>query len=203
MQQCAIVCNGVVEDYAWLASLLAGYDIIIAANGGAEHCRRAYIAPSVVLGDMDSIDHIGKIEKIIFSPQKDASDMELAVEYAIGLGYKEMDVFGALGGRIDHQLCNLMVCANHAGCLRIKDKYSTIIAASRGHDVRIDGSAGDVITLAALVDARCATDGLQYPLHNEYLRRGSRGLSNVMKGAVASIRVMSGLVIIIHIKKRF
>lgn len=202
MKQCAIICNGVIDDYSWLASALAGYAMIIAADGGAEHCRRAGIAPSLVLGDMDSVENDEQNEKIIFPPEKDASDMELAVEHALSLGYREMDVYGALGGRIDHQLCNLMVCANHAGCLRIKDKHSSIVAASGGQEMRIEGEAGDIVTLAALADARCTTKGLRYPLHDEILHRGSRGLSNVMEDAAVSIRVSAGTVIIIHIQSR-
>lgn len=49
-----------------------------------------------------------------FSPEKDASDMELALEEALARGADAVEVYGALGGRLDHTVANLQLLASFA-----------------------------------------------------------------------------------------
>ncbi len=201
MKRCAILANGSVSDYAWLAEMLAGYSAVFAADGGFHHCEKAGVAPGVVLGDMDSIASDPGVPTVRFPAVKDSSDLELAVEHALSEGHDEIDIFGALGGRIDHELCNLMVCAKHPGAVRIIDESSTIIALGRGCRVEMPGSPGDIVTLAAIEPGtRCSTHGLRYRLDDEILDRGSRGLSNVMAGESFSVSVSGGLLLVIHLR---
>ncbi len=200
MKQCAIVCNGDVADHSWLAARLAEYGTVLAADGGLTHCRKAGVTPELVLGDMDSLSEETVVKKMVFPTDKDASDMELAVDYALRQGFETVDIYGALGGRIDHQLCNIMVCAHHPGRLRILDNKYIITALASGQEARQEGSEGDIVTLTALEEsARCSTEGLLYPLRDEILERGSRGLSNIMEGTAFTVSVSEGTVLIIHI----
>ncbi|HPA71504.1 MAG TPA: thiamine diphosphokinase [Spirochaetota bacterium] len=203
MKRCAVVCNGTISDYQWLSVALSGYEAVFAADGGLDHCRRAGVRPAAVLGDMDSL--AGKEDDaqalIRFPAEKDFSDMELAVDHALGNGFGAVDVFGALGGRIDHELCNVMVCAKHPGTLRLLDAGSVIIALDAGKSFSGAGSPGDIVTLAALDEgARCSTEGLRYALRDESLARGSRGLSNIIEGGPFSVSVSSGTVLVIQLK---
>lgn len=203
MKRCAVVCNGTISDYQWLSDALSGYEAVFAADGGFDHCRRAGVKPAAVLGDMDSLAGKGDdtTALIRFPAEKDLSDMELAVDHALVNGYGAVDVFGALGGRIDHELCNVIVCAKHPGTLRLLDERSVIIAIDAGKSLSGAGSPGDIITLAALDDgARCTTGGLRYALRDEFLARGSRGLSNVIEGGSFSVAVSSGTVLVIQLK---
>jgi thiamine pyrophosphokinase len=189
-----------VADYSWLADMLRDYDTVLAADGGYTHCRKAGVIPALVLGDMDSLSEAADVEKVVFPAEKDASDMELAADHALNLGHDAVDVFGALGGRIDHQLCNILVCARHPGRLRVLDEHSIITALTAGQETRQSGKEGDIVTLTSLEEsARCSTEGLLYPLRDEILVRGSRGLSNVMEGDAFTVSVSEGTVLIIHI----
>jgi thiamine pyrophosphokinase len=203
MKRCAVVCNGVVDDIRWLAGRLAGYDAVFAADGGYSHCKNAGVVPAAVLGDMDSLAEEPGVNMIRHPAEKDSSDMEIAVDYALGLGFGVVDVYGALGGRIDHELCNVMICAGHPGAVRLIDRGSTIVALAAGGRHVGTGAPGDIVTIAALeAEARCATGGLKYPLRDEPLPRGSRGLSNVMEEDSFSVAVSFGTVLIIHIERK-
>ncbi|MFA5517814.1 MAG: thiamine diphosphokinase [Spirochaetota bacterium] len=201
MKRCAIVCNGDVTDYSWLAAMLREHCTVLAADGGLVHCRKAGVTPELVLGDMDSLFEETAVKKIVFPAEKNESDMELAVGYALQNGFNQIDVYGALGGRVDHQLCNIMVCARYPGLLTIIDSNYIITALSSGQNTRQEGKKGDIVTLIALEESgRCYTEGLLYPLCDEILIRGSRGLSNIMTGDVFSVSVSGGTVLIIHLK---
>ncbi len=200
MKRCAVVCNGRIQDYRWLREALEGYGTVLAADGGYDHCRRCGIVPAAVLGDMDSISEEPSVPVFRHPAEKDRSDMEIAVDHAIGLGFESIDVFGALGGRRDHELCNIMVCAEHPGSLRLIDGKCAVSAVGRGGRLEDAGRQGDIITLVSLdAEARCTVTGLLYPLRDEPLRRGSRGLSNVMKGDRFTVEVSSGTVLVFHL----
>lgn len=203
MKRCAVVCNGVVDDIRWLAERLSGYDTIFAADGGFSLCKTAGVLPAAVLGDMDSLAEEPGVEMIRHPAEKDSSDMEIAVDHALGLGFGGIDVYGALGGRIDHELCNIMVCAKRPGAVRLLDRGSTVIALEAGRRFVGTGAPGDIVTVVALdAEARCGTEGLKYSLRDEPLPRGSRGLSNVMEGDSFSVAVSSGTVLVIQIEGR-
>src|SRR4030042_1309489 len=98
-----VVTNGIIKDYGLIYKRLTRdykFDInagtlIIAADGGAKNCLNMKLTPDIVIGDMDSIT-IKVIESITSGkkpikfitsiPEKDESDTQLAVDYAIGLG---------------------------------------------------------------------------------------------------------------------
>src|SRR5579875_1654977 len=113
-----VVANGTIADLAPLDPLLAGADLVVAADGGARlllaHGRR----PHVVVGDMDSIPapmldawRAGGGETVVFPPAKDETDLELALAYAAEQGAGRIAILGALGGRVDHQTANLLLLA--------------------------------------------------------------------------------------------
>lgn len=66
------------------------------------------IVPDIILGDFDSLGYVPKGDNIIrHKVEKDDTDMMLAVEKAIELGYHNITIFGGTGGRTDHTIANL------------------------------------------------------------------------------------------------
>jgi len=93
--------------------------ILIAADGGWMALNKRGIKPDYVIGDMDSnLDALPSVPTEIYSPNKDETDMFLAVKKGLDLGYKLFGIYGGLGGRLDHTLANVQVLlhiANHQG----------------------------------------------------------------------------------------
>lgn len=82
-------------------------DLVICADSGYRHCTALGIKPDIVMGDFDSMpDYYGE-NVIRFKCEKDETDTLLAVDYAIEKGCGEIVIFGALGGRRDHEIANV------------------------------------------------------------------------------------------------
>ena len=83
----AIVLGGSIVDDRVFDEVLAGCRLIVCADGGARHLSRIGRMPDMLVGDMDSIqpDELAKLEAgnvrmRRFSPEKNFTDSELAVE---------------------------------------------------------------------------------------------------------------------------
>ncbi|MDD3226979.1 MAG: thiamine diphosphokinase, partial [Tissierellia bacterium] len=113
MKTALIVGNG--EEAAKSIIEKLKYDYIICADGGLEKASNYGIVPDIIIGDFDSVDaNVLKqyenrvlIEK--FPSEKDFTDMELAVEFAVSKGYNNIILTGASGTRLDHTLGNIML----------------------------------------------------------------------------------------------
>ncbi|WGK68248.1 thiamine pyrophosphokinase [Candidatus Haliotispira prima] len=79
----------------------------VAADGGCRYASRYRVEPEAVIGDFDSVPGdwpAGAEKQLRFSPDKDESDRNLAVEYLIDQGYHHIVQVGGGGGRSDHFL---------------------------------------------------------------------------------------------------
>lgn len=197
------------------AAQLGGADLVIAADAGAAWLAARGIRPDIVVGDMDSVDP-ALLERLAAEgvtierhpPDKDASDAELAVDRAVGAGADEVVVLGALaGGRLDHELANLLLLADpawRAKGLRIVRGGTSARALHGGDRLALDLATGDLVTLLPIAGDAIGvrTRGLEYPLDGETLRLGrSRGLSNRVRQAPASVSLERGTLLIIETKK--
>ena len=88
----------------------------IAVDGGLEHLHRQFIKPLFAIGDFDSLEHkeyLEGLEVLSFPTHKDETDTELAISEALNRGYDEIDLYGVIGGRIDHFLGVLIYLRQH------------------------------------------------------------------------------------------
>lgn len=204
-----IIANGILNDSL---SKLQDEDIVIAVDGGYRHCVSLNIRPSIVIGDMDSLTP-EDLDEIIMAGitvsrhpvRKDQTDMELAMDHAIGLGADSILVYAALGARWDMTLSNVMMLASSrlTGChVRILDDNQEICLVRDKEEKLFTGNIGDTLSLIPLgKDATgVCTRGLEYHLDGKTLLLSStRGISNVFCEKTASVSVEEGLLLcVIH-----
>ncbi len=192
--------------------VLDAAELTVAADAGAASLARIGVRPDVLVGDLDSIDPmlVGRLEadgtRVERHPvDKEASDTELAVEAAIRAGATEIVLLGASGGeRLDHELANLLLLADPAlagrtiSAVRGGSRVTALHGGSRHH---LAGRRGDIVTLLPVGgDAvGVTTAGLRWPLDEATLALGrSRGLSNEIVAAPASVRLVEGTVLVIE-----
>src|SRR5258706_2057581 len=203
-QRAIIFANGLLADPAAARAAIRPADQVIAADGGLHHLQAIGLTPHVLIGDLDSIGPdearqaaASGVRLERFSPRKDQTDLEVAVQLALRDGATDILIFGALGARWDHTLANLLLLAHpdfRAARLRLVDGTQQIYLIQGQAD--IEGQPGDTVSLIALTgDARgVTTAGLEYPLARGRLAFGSTlGVSNVLLGRMASVRVEEGL----------
>ncbi|MGH2382968.1 MAG: thiamine diphosphokinase [Candidatus Limnocylindria bacterium] len=205
-----VVASGelVPSDAAWLE----GADLVIAADGGASSLERLGRRPDLLVGDLDSVEAslVGRLEASgtrveRHSTDKEASDTELALEAAFGTGATAVVVLGAMGGeRIDHELANLLLLADPALAgrdVRAVRGRTCVRALHAGERFVLEGDAGDLVTLLPVGgDATGVTTvGLRWSLEAASLPMGrSRGLSNEVMRAPASVRISEGTLLVVE-----
>ena len=215
MPRIVIFANGELPDLETARELLLTDDYLIAADGGANHLLKMGILPEIVIGDLDSVDEdtlfdltSAEVEIKQYSEDKDETDIELALRFAVELRPSAILIVGALGGRLDQTLANLSILTDPTLPridIRLADgvEEAFFLRASTAKEgqVEVRGRSGDTISLIPWhgpVEG-IATEGLQWPLYGETLFPGrSRGISNVMLEGKASIRIQSGLLLIVH-----
>lgn len=210
-QHIIIVSGGCLGSGDFFRQKIAKTDnrLIICCDGGAKHLKNALLFPDVLVGDMDSIASSQLVQyerqgvKIIKYPaDKDFSDTALALDYALSLHPRAIDIWGAQGGRIDHFLANvfLLLKGKKASVkTRLMDEYCEVFAPEGA--VVFTGATGclvSLLTLCAPVEG-LTLEGFLYPLHNETLTMSeSRGLSNIICDNQASIRFEAGDLLVVR-----
>ncbi|MBI2773049.1 MAG: thiamine diphosphokinase [Chloroflexi bacterium] len=185
-------------------------DLIVAADGGTETLARWGIEPHLVVGDLDSLgaERRARLDpKIVerWPAEKDKTDTELALERAVARGATEIVLLGALGGsRGDHAIANILALGLDRGSavpIRLVRGPLSMRVTRGGGTATLDGDPGGVVTLLALGGeaSGITTDGLRYPLAGGTLLLGSsRGVSNEIARKGATVRVGSGLLLIVE-----
>lgn len=184
----------------FMAAYGAGaFDGVIAVDGGFASLARAGVTPDVALGDFDSLGYVPEgVPVRTFPAEKDASDMELALEEAIARGAGAVEVYGALGRRLDHTLANLQLLASFAErglSVRAVGDDSRIAFLVGPGELRAEGEAGGIVSVFSLTDVSCGVteEGLKWELDAVTLtNRTSWGLSNEFTGTPARIAVERG-----------
>ena len=207
-----IFANGVLNNLQDVHDIILPDDLIIAADGGMTHCRALGIKPSIVIGDLDSLDpdylkslQTSGTEIISYPINKDQTDLELALHKALDLGSDEILVLGALGARWDMTIANLLLPAASEFskvAIRLIDGHQEIVLLRGKGELTFKGKKGDILSLIPLgQDAYGVTLlGLEYPLKDDALRFGAtRGISNVLIDDTATVYLKKGLLLCIHI----
>ncbi|MEA1870591.1 MAG: thiamine diphosphokinase [Candidatus Bipolaricaulota bacterium] len=205
-----ILGNGSWDKIELLPDLAATAACTIAADGGFAKTRRLGIRVDLVIGDLDSLNSEEQAvlkksgtETITYPAEKDRTDLELALDYAISLEPQKIVLFGVLGGRLDQSLANIFLLEKAAR----RGIASEIVAGAEQiylvHD-RLELAAaapGDLVSLIPLsAEVRgVQTWGLKYGLQRERLyRASSRGVSNKVVALPAGVELTKGLLLVIH-----
>lgn len=214
-----IFINGDLPNLDATRKIIRPDDFIIAADGGTRHALALGLIPSVVIGDLDSLDSVNRrvleenrAEIIEYPQDKDETDLELAFNYAVDAGYEQIRLIAALGGRLDQTLGNLSLLTDEslsALDVRADDGVEEMFFARNQAQTctepsrSIHGRIGEIISLipwGSDVKVAC-TKGLRWSLQHETLyAHKTRGISNEMIAEDAQIQIESGLLLVIHTK---
>ena len=204
VRRALVLVGGEVHADERLRATLAGADLVIAADGGLRHAAALGLTPDLLVGDLDSVDdatlaaHPGlAIER--HPTNKDALDLELALDAAVARGAERITVVGGLSGRLDQTLATVLVAqARHAAgvTLEVLDGRRAVWPLRPGEARELPLQGGERFSLLALDrDARVSVAGARYPLDEATLTRAlGLGVSNVALGPV-HVRSHAGAVV--------
>ena len=207
-----IFANGNLPNLKKVHNLLHADDFIICADGGTRHAFALGLMPNLVIGDMDSISkaHWQRVQEAgvsveLFPPDKNETDLELAINRATEFEPGEIIIVAALGGRLDQTIGNLALLTNvqlAAFDVRLDDGVEEIFFCRK--QVQVHGGSGDIVSLIPWGNPvhGVQTQGLKWVLESETLYpEKTRGISNEMLSETASIKISSGTLLVIHTRK--
>lgn len=188
---------------------VAEADLCIAADGGVRIARSHGLPIHVLIGDLDSASE-GDLawakaegaEIMQFPSDKDATDLELALEYAESVGVDQIVALGVDGGRLDHELGNWAVLSRrYAAKVEIRTSSGRATVLHGGRDTTLDAEVGDVVSLIPVGgDAVGVTiTGVRWPLDAETLTAGTTwGISNEFVEDRATVALKEGALLVIR-----
>ena len=204
---------------------------LIAADRGLEFFLDYLILPDVVIGDFDSLSEDGKnflemqnedipyggmlewklqkgegkvVEVVRLRPEKDDSDTQSAMNYAIQNGAKEIVILGVTGNRVDHLMANfgLLILAQKQDTeVALADRYNYMKLIPSGTILKKAEQFGKYVSFFPLRgDVTGLTlEGFKYPLDKYHLTTADSGLtvSNEISEDYAKVTYESGTLLMI------
>ena len=146
-------------------------DFIIACDKGYEYCLEADIKPDLLIGDFDSyFGEIGKDIEVVRLPViKDDTDTMHAYRKIVEMGFEEVYLYCALGGRFDHAYANIQcaifgaennidtVFINNKDHIRVTNRNRMVLDKREGY--RFSLFAADQVDDLSILNAK-------YEVHN-------------------------------------
>lgn len=204
-----LFANGLLPDLQAARHLVHPDDVIIAVNGGTRHVLDLGLVPSVIIGDLDSFDPEVRrqvqrldVHRIEYPRDKNETDLELALHYAVGQGFDRIIILAALGGRLDQTLANLSLLTDPDLAdldIRLDDGIEEVILVR--NSCQIEGTPGDIVSLIPWGGSvsGVTVSGLRWPLRGETLiPHRTRAISNEMRVATARVSIQAGFLLAIH-----
>lgn len=144
-------------------------DYIIAVDGGYKNLKKLNIVPDITIGDFDSLD-IDKVkgEKKIYSKEKDFTDIEAAIEYAISLNPKNIRIVGATGGRLDHFISLLYLIINRNVNIQIINEKNIIFV--KEETFKLKKRKNMYFSIIPITEMILSIKGAKYNLHKHKVK---------------------------------
>ena len=185
------------------------YDLVIAADGGFDYLEEIGIRADIVLGDFDSVTSYDLPSDAIRYPrEKDDTDMMIAVKLGLEKGYTVFEIYGGLGGRLDHTLANIQLLIflskkGATGTLYCDDYAVQAVNAGSivlGKDTAFN-VAGNLCSVFAL-DRHChnvTIQGLKYEVSGaDWYNSNPIGVSNEFTGKRAVVSCTKGSLAVLY-----
>ncbi|MCD7722572.1 MAG: thiamine diphosphokinase [Clostridiales bacterium] len=176
---------------------------VICADSGYTKCIDAGISPDLIIGDFDSAPFPPQSPAPIKLPcVKDDSDTFFCVKKAVELGYKDIEIYNALGNRADHSWANILCldyCRKAGVRCRIIDEHNRIYTVSESAAIKKDGY--DFFSVFAFLGTAegVSIKNAYYEISSITLRQFDQfGLSNRFIGKDVLISVKKGTLLVVE-----
>lgn len=188
-------------------------DLWIGVDRGTAVLLENGIKPDAAFGDFDSVTkkELAEFETAVpdlkkYKPEKDETDLELALSWAISKNPAIIRIFGGTGGRIDHFLANIHLLEKNA----LEKRETEIVLIDRLNSVSVkapglyhlekESGKKYISFLPGSSDVAGLTlKGFKYPLENRDVPRGSTlCVSNELIGKSGTFSFSEGILIVIR-----
>ena len=196
------------ESWSFLGDYMSCPAFVICADGGVKNARTAGLSPNLLIGDWDSGGApCTGVPSVTLPVEKDMTDLQAALHYALSAGCTEFLLCGCLGGRrLDHTAFNLAllewlkarggqgVLIDGDNEVRLLDRETVTFRPARGARYRYLS----LLPLDRRVEG-VSIDGVKYPLTDVAIQRGDTlTVSNQPTAQAVSVTVGDGRALLIR-----
>lgn len=207
IQSIAIVAGGTLEHAMKKRIRMADYSIGV--DHGAYWLLENHVTSDMAIGDFDSVSQrqVAAVEQafintIKYPKEKDATDLELAIDAAISMKPKRIELFGVIGTRMDHtwaaiQLLQTIKSHNIIGL--IVDNFNEISLLSGFSSLHKSQTYSYVSFFPVDSRATVTLTGFRYNVSRRVFMSGSSlGVSNQILSSPAKVIVHDGTLLMIR-----
>ncbi|WP_102348550.1 thiamine diphosphokinase [Bacillus sp. Marseille-P3661] len=194
---------------AWALSYINEGDYIIGVDRGAYFLYKNNIKMDAAIGDFDSVsehekrlislstDHIEDYDPI----NKDKTDTEIALDFALNKNPTEIVLLGVLGTRFDHSLANVHLLvkslAADINCKIVDNKNEILVVNNKVVIHKEHFTHVSLLPLTSEVKG-ITLKGFKYPLENAAISIGETlGISNILLEETGTISIDTGILLVI------
>lgn len=178
---------------------------VICADRGVLHAQKLGVKPDLIVGDFDSLGYVPEAdcEILQFKPEKDDTDLMIAVKQALEHGCKNIKIFAALGGRLDHTFAAIQAISyalDHGAVAQLVSDTETVAMFDPGEYAfeRRDGFSLSLFSYSQAVSG-LTIKGAKYETENTQLNSSfPLGVSNEIVGEKAVVSFKSGRLLVIR-----
>jgi thiamine pyrophosphokinase len=182
-----------------------GTPLVAAADSGLLAAEAAGLRPGWVLGDMDSLGDLSRLEAyppdrvLRYGAEKDRSDTELALNLLWEQGCGEVWLLGGGGGRLDHLLAVRSLFERDPCPSRWITGSEDLRCVEAPGEFSPSGPPGGLVSVFPLGAGpwEAESAGLRWPLAGLPWDRGFFGLSNVAETGNFTLRALRGRFLLI------
>lgn len=183
----------------------------IGIDRGTLMLLEAGITPQFAVGDFDSITQEEKsfIEQQIeinpYNSEKDDTDLALGIDQAVQSGYKEIHVYGATGGRLDHFLGALQILekpeyVENDIVIKLIDQSNEVQFLQRGqYHIEMNELYPYISFIPVTYPTVITLKHFKYNLYRETLKQGSTlTISNEIQASNGEVELIEGNILMIR-----
>lgn len=186
-------------------ALLAGATHVVAADGAGEWSIALGRVPDLVVGDFDSADpgaqdrlRAGGVEVLAFPREKDATDLEIAVDEALARFSSPVHLTAAFTDRLDHTLAALGALVRAGAGGRACEPGWTAAVCTPDAPLDVEPPRGTTVSILPIGPAEgVAVSGTAWELSGARVASLSGlGVSNEATGGSIHVSVAVGTLVI-------
>ncbi|KUP08625.1 thiamine pyrophosphokinase [Bacillus coahuilensis m2-6] len=185
--------------------------IWVGVDRGVHYLLDHNIVPHCAFGDFDSVSHkeLSRIKSLVeqmhvFPPEKDETDMGMALNWAIEQKPTSISIYGGTGGRLDHYLANIQLLIRTVETtipvflIDHRNIHQCVKAGT--HQVSMLENKPYISFFSMTESVKDLTlQGFKYPLENHFLRLGSSlCISNELIESHGSFSFTEGILMMIR-----
>ena len=177
----SVILNGQMPtDYA-IINQITNSDYIIAVDGSANKLFDLEIIPDVIIGDLDSLQHINnKNIELVKTPNQNKTDFRKTLEWCIEKNILNISIFGISGESEDHFLGNYYTLSDFGEKISWKAFTDFSVISPCVGNKKFESFKGQKVSLFCMKGSSTVnSENLEYPLQSYHLKPSDDAVRNL------------------------